>query len=115
MFKTSGTSQKRPGAHPDDSATDQFLPDLFSWLFAALFFSIGMVNLFWGNDPGFGAFIVFLSFVFIPPTKELFFLATGRNIPLAVKIFLGLFIIWASMGVGELPDKVDLMLQDFRR
>jgi hypothetical protein len=29
-----------------------------------------------------------------------------------VKILLGIFIIWAAMGVGELFDKIELMMSD---
>lgn len=81
------------------------------WLFAIVFFAIGVVNLFWGNDPGFGAFIVLLSLVFIPPVTIVFTRLTGFVIPVWIKILIGIFIIWAALGVGELFDKIDLMLQ----
>lgn len=29
-----------------------------------------------------------------------------------VKILLGIFIIWAALGVGELFDKIELMMND---
>ncbi|MGZ8516735.1 MAG: hypothetical protein ACXWWD_05265 [Chitinophagaceae bacterium] len=31
-----------------------------------------------------------------------------------LKIIIGVFIIWAAMGVGELFDKIDIMLADFK-
>ena len=34
---------------------------IISWLFGVIFFAIGFVNTFWGNDPGFGIFIILLS------------------------------------------------------
>lgn len=86
--------------------------DLISWLFGIIVFAIGVVNTFWGNDPGFGIFLVLLSFVYFPPANALLRKWTGFSIPLWVKILLGLFIIWAALGVGELFDKIDLMLQD---
>jgi hypothetical protein len=31
-----------------------------------------------------------------------------------VKIILGLFILWTAMGVGELFDKIGLMIKDIK-
>jgi len=41
---------------------------------------------------------------------------TGFSIPRIgiVKILLGILILWASLGVGELFDKIDLMMMDLR-
>ncbi|HEX8367756.1 MAG TPA: hypothetical protein VF604_04240 [Pyrinomonadaceae bacterium] len=38
---------------------------------------------------------------------------TGFSIPGMgiVKILLGIFILWAAFGVGELFDKIDLMME----
>lgn len=83
------------------------------WLFGFVVFAIGIINTFWGNDPGFGIFLLLLSFVYFPPVEALFRKWTGFSIPRVVKILLGIFIIWAALGVGELFDKVDLMLMDF--
>ena len=86
--------------------------NLISWLFGVVFFAIGVVNTFWGNDLGFGILIVVLSLVFFPPFTSKFTQITGLKIPLFVKILLGLFILWAALGVGELFFKIDLMLED---
>jgi hypothetical protein len=81
--------------------------------FGSLVFAIGMINTFWGNDPGFGVFILVLSFVYFPPTSmRLNALAEKRlgfPIPAVAKILLGVFILWAALGVGELLDKIELM------
>lgn len=87
--------------------------NIISWVFGMAFFAIGIVNAFWGNDPGFGIFIILLAFVFFPPVNTIFRKITGFSIPLAAKIVLGIFIIWASLGVGELFDKIELMMNDF--
>ena len=87
--------------------------NIASWFFGVLVFAIGMVNTFWGNDPEFGIFLVLLSFVYFPPVNALLKSWTGFSIPLILKIALGLFIIWASVGVGELFDKFDMMMKDF--
>ena len=86
--------------------------NFISWLFGLLFLAIGVVNTFWGNDMGFGIFIILLSLVFFPPLNALFQAKTGFRIPRIVKILLGIFILWASLGVGELFDKIDLMMRD---
>lgn len=86
--------------------------NMVSWLFGIVFFAIGIVNTFWGNDPGFGIFIILLSFVYFPPLNAILKEKTGFSIPGIVKVLLGIFIIWASLGVGELFDKIDLMMTD---
>ena len=83
-----------------------------SWLFALTVFAIGIVNTFWGNDPGFGIFLILLSLVYLPPLNVMLKEKAGLAIPAIAKIALGLFIVWASLGVGELFDKIDLMMSD---
>lgn len=82
------------------------------WGFGVVVFAIGFVNTFWGNDPGFGIFLILLSFVYFPPVYGFFRDKTGFSIPLIGKIGLGLFILWASLGVGELFDKIRMMAED---
>jgi hypothetical protein len=85
---------------------------IISWLFGITAMAIGVVNTFWGNDPGFGVFIFLLSFVYFPPVNAFIKGKTGLSIPGVAKIFLGLLILWASLGVGELFDKIDLMIME---
>lgn len=42
--------------------------------------------------------------------KYYFYEKVRITIPLWAKIILGIFIIWAALGVGELFDKIDLMM-----
>jgi hypothetical protein len=35
---------------------------------------------------------------------------TGRKIPALVLILLGLFVFWSSLGVGELLEKINMIL-----
>ena len=90
--------------------------DIISWLFGIVVVAIGLVNLFWGNDPGFGVFLLLLSLVYFLPVNAILRKLTGFTIPKLgiVKIVLGIFILWASLGVGELFDKVELMMNSFR-
>lgn len=88
---------------------------IISWIFGILAFAIGIVNTFWGNDAGFGIFILLLSLIYFLPVNELLKKLTGFSIPNMglIKITVGLFIMWASLGVGELFDKIELMLKSF--
>ena len=82
-----------------------------SWLFGIIVLAIATVNMFWGNDPEFGIFLALLSLVYFLPVKAIVKKVIGFSIPRIglVKIILGVFIIWAALGVGELFDKIELM------
>ena len=86
------------------------LANIISWFFGFLFFSIGLVNVFWGNDQAFGAMIILLSFLYFPPATTILKEWTGISIHWALKVVLGILIILSAMGVGELPAKVDMMI-----
>lgn len=88
--------------------------DIISWLFGIIAFAIGIVNTFWGNDPGFGIFIMLLSLIYFVPVNAILGKMFDFSIPKLgiIKILLAVFILWASLGVGELFDKIDLMLMD---
>src|SRR5262245_52179925 len=86
--------------------------NIISWLFCIIVFAIGILNSFWGNDPGFGVFLIILSFVYCPPANDILTKKTRFRIPVIAKIVLGLFILWAALGVGELFAKIDLMRMD---
>lgn len=74
---------------------------------------IGFVNTFWGNDPFFGLMIVFASGLYLWPV-----LVAGAHHLQSKRVVIAKFILffvllWASLGVGELGDKVDLMQSSF--
>ena len=87
---------------------------IIGWIFGIAFLAIGIINTFWGNDPGFGVFIILLSFVYFLPVDVIVKKINDFSIPGIgiVKIILGIFILWAALGVGELFDKIDLMMKD---
>ncbi|MCC2546513.1 hypothetical protein LJY25_08665 [Hymenobacter sp. BT175] len=89
------------------------LADLAGWLFGLIGLAIGVVNTFWGNDPGFGIFIALLALLYVPPVNGWIRQKTGFAVPLLARIVLGFLIIWAALGVGELFHKIDLMLSSF--
>lgn len=83
-----------------------------SWIFGITVSATAVLNMFWGNDPGFGVFLLLLSFVYFPPVNTVFKKRTGFSIPTLLKIILSIFIIWAVLGVGELFAKIELMMMD---
>ena len=83
---------------------------LLNWLFAVLFSAIGLVNCFVGNDPEFGVFILLLSLLFYPSLRLVFQQKIGWTIPSFVLIILGLFVFWSSLGVGELLEKIYILI-----
>ena len=89
------------------------LGNILSWVFGTIALAIGFINTFWGNDTYFGIFIIGLSLVYFLPVSDISRKLFGFPIPPAVKIILGLFILWAAIGVGELFDKVDMMRNSF--
>jgi hypothetical protein len=86
--------------------------NLISVFFGIVFIAIGFINTFWGNDPGFGIFIILLSLVYFPPANALLKEKARISIPRTVKILVGGFILWAALGVGELFGKIAIMLSD---
>lgn len=86
--------------------------EAFSILIGILFILIGIINTFWGNDPFFGIFILVAATIFFPYTTTQLSKNFNFNIAGWLKLLLALFIIWASIGVGELFDKIDMMKRD---
>ena len=64
---------------------------------------IGVLNL-WLVHHVPGVFYLILSIFYSPPTNKFFGKKLGFSIPLTVKIVLGLFILWATLAVGELVE-----------
>lgn len=99
--------------------TPSIIGNIIGWLFGSLFFAIGIINTFWGNDPAFGIFVMLVSLGYFLPnhvinglTKDL----AGFSFPRLglLKVVLGILILVGALGVGELFDKVDLMLMDLK-
>ena len=88
------------------------LSNLISWLFAILFIAVGLVNTFWGNDPGFGIFLLTIAFVYFPPATQFVKERTGLSLNPILKVLLAAFVVIAVLGVGELFDKIDMMIVD---
>ena len=67
-----------------------------------------------GKRTGFRDFFIATFFGFFLPVNNLLRKMTGFMIPGMgiIKILLAILILWASLGVGELFDKIDLMMQN---
>jgi hypothetical protein len=89
------------------------ISDAVGWLFGLVALAIGAINTFWGDDAGFGILIVLLAFAFFPPVTAFIKEKAGFAIPRIAKWILAFLILWASLGVGELFDKIDLMMASF--
>ena len=88
---------------------------ILSLLFGLVFSFIGFVNTFWGNDPYYGISVFSISILFYLPALNC---VNSKNINLPkslniIKIILGFLILWISLGVGELFDKIALMIENF--
>src|SRR5687768_17168723 len=93
-------------------------PSLFGTIISTLFgiavVPAGLINTFWGNDPFFGIFLIVLAFLYFPWADALLWKRFRFPIPLVVKILLAIFIIVATLGVGELFARIDLMMADLK-
>jgi len=77
--------------------------DIISWIFGVGFFIIGVLNIIFVHIVP-GSFYILLTFLYIPSTNTYFKKRFGLWIPIAVKIILGLIILWATLGVGDLME-----------
>jgi hypothetical protein len=84
--------------------------NVISWFFGIAFLAIGIINMIWGNDFFFGLFLAALTFVFFPPITTYLKIWLNIKLPWYIKVALAVFIIFAALGVGELPEKIDMML-----
>jgi hypothetical protein len=87
---------------------------VIGWLFGLGVAAIGAVNIFWGNDMGFGILILLLSLAYFLPVHALLKGKVSMPVVTAGKVALGILILWMALGVGELFDKIDLMLANLR-
>ena len=88
------------------------------WLYLVLAVPLlyaGFVQSFWGNDPYLGWAITVIASVIIANPLSSYAqqsrLSTRRYD--AATIFVFVLIMWISLGVGELPEKTEMMLDRF--
>ena len=81
-------------------------PQIISWIFAAIVFAIGVLNIFLVH-PVPGIVYIILSLIYLPPVNVLLKKHLGFSIPPTVKIILGIIIIWFTLGISDLGDMID--------
>ena len=82
------------------------IPNLVGWLFGIIVLTIGLSNLFLVHPVPAIVFLL-LSLIYLPPVTELIQQRTGFSIHPAIKIILGVVIIWFTLGVSDLGDIID--------
>jgi hypothetical protein len=76
---------------------------LAGWLYGLILVIIGVMNLFLVHPvPGI-AYLIF-SLIYLPPVNEWLRAKFGIRIPVAVKVVLGIFIMWFTLGVSDLAE-----------
>jgi hypothetical protein len=81
--------------------------DVSGWLFGLVLIAIGVANLILVH-PVPGIVYLLLSLIYLPPTNDYFTAKFGFAIPRLVKIFLGIFIMWFTLGISDLADIIGL-------
>jgi len=76
---------------------------LISWIFAVIFFSLGILNLIFVH-PIPGIFYLFLAVFYLPFTNSILFKQLGFAIPLWIKTLAGLILLWGTLAVGDLME-----------
>lgn len=76
---------------------------IITWFLAALFLIIGVLNA-WLVHPAPGMLYLLLAVLFLPQTDALLKKKLGLTIPLALKIFAGLVILWGTLAIGDLVE-----------
>lgn len=82
-------------------------PNIISWVFTVVFIATGMLNIVLVH-PVPGIFYFLLSLVYLPWTNEVLKERFGFVIPLAVKVVLGLVVLWGTLAVGDLAEILGL-------
>ena len=88
------------------------LQKIVSIVFGFFIMGIGIINLFWGNDGGLGISVILLSLIYIMPLNRIFYKIFGSFIPISgiLKVVLGLIILWLTLEIGDLSNKIGMML-----
>ena len=81
--------------------------NLLSWIFAVVFFAIGVLNLIFVH-PVPGVFYILFSLIYIPATNAFLKAKFGFSISLVVKIILFLLVMWVTLAVGDLAEMYGL-------
>jgi hypothetical protein len=80
-----------------------------NWIIGIIFLLLGILNLIFVH-PVPGLFYFIISCIYLPPFSAYAREKSGWIIPNAIKIILALFILWASLAVGDLMEMFESWL-----
>ena len=75
----------------------------FGWSFFALVASLGIMNLIMVHAVP-GMIYLLLSLIFLPPVNTFLSFRLGIRIPAAIKVILGIVIVWFTLGISDLAE-----------
>lgn len=77
-----------------------------NYFFGLIIFSIGILNLIWVH-PVPGIFFLLASLVYFAPLNRVLLKKFNFTFPFLIKILFGLLLIWFTLGVSDLGDRID--------
>jgi hypothetical protein len=80
--------------------------NIIGWLSGIVVLTIGVLNLVLVHQVP-GTVGILFSLLYFPLVDDMIRKKFGRSIPPAVKIVLGIAIIWFTLGVSDLGDMID--------
>jgi hypothetical protein len=81
----------------------KYISKLSGWLFSLLLVTLGVLNLLMIH-PVPGLKYLFLALIFLPPINRVFGKHFGLYIPVALKIILGIMILWFTLEISDLAE-----------
>ncbi len=74
------------------------------WVFGAIVFALGVMNILRGNDPVLGVTMIFVSALYFPPSYDRIKEVSGISLHYFLQIVLALIIIWINIAVGAVSE-----------
>ena len=74
-----------------------------TWVFAILFVAIGVLNIFMVH-PVPGLIYIAIASIYFPGANKVIKKNMGFTIPFATKLIIGVLVMWATLGVGDLME-----------
>ena len=83
------------------------IANVVGWVFFGIFLITGILNTVLVHLVP-GAFYLVLSLLYLPATDRMMKSKLGFRVPFAVKIIVGLVVLWGTLAVGELAEILGL-------
>lgn len=92
-------------------STDQNNYPRFLWFFTLLFFTLGILNTIYVHIVP-GLIYMLFSILFMPYILHCVYKKTKLRIPPFLLLIIGLGIIWATLGVGDIMELLEAWIND---